>query len=250
MTRTTITPQSVTIIDSPGGNTSGGGLMSRAIQGGALAERLTTNLAIKPTPSRLGLWIESGFDVYYAKFPQLILMAAVGLGLGVVTFGFAMPIVAGVMALFALRCIGAPMPNARLSLTPLIGIHAVFVMVAQNLLAYGGTLLLSKVPLVSSFLVASWAIVVETLFAFALLLVVGYGRSAIGAVIGSGLLASKAGLSLLWLYIMGAAASNVGGALFGVGAILTAPILTCVLTAAFVSLATEHLSPSAEVAGA
>jgi hypothetical protein len=239
----------VTIIDSPGGDTAGGGLMSRAIQGGALAERLTTNLASKQTPSRLGLWIESGFDVYYAKFPQLILMAAVGLGLGVVTFGFAMPIVAGVMALFALRCIGAPMPNARLSLTPLIGIHAVFVMVAQNFLAYGGTLLLSKVPFVSSFLVASWAIVVETLFAFALLMVVGYGKSAIGAVMGSGLLASKAGLSLLWLYIMGAAASNVGGALFGVGAILTAPILTCVLTAAFVSLATEHLNPSAEVAG-
>ncbi len=240
--------------------------MSRAIQGGALAKRLTTNLASKPTPSRLGLWVETGFDVYYAKFPQLILMAAVGLGLGVVTFGFAMPIIAGVMALFALRCIGAsvhrcigasvhrcigaPMPNARLSLTPLIGIHAVLVMVAQNLLAYGGTLLLSKVPFVSSFLVASWAIVIETLFAFALLLVVGYGRSAIGAVAGSGLLASKAGLSLLWLYIMGAAASNVGGALFGVGAILTAPILTCVLTAAFVSLATEHLSPSAETAGA
>ncbi len=141
----------MTIIDSPSGNTPGAGLTSRAIQGGALAERLTTNLASKPTPSRLGLWIESGFDVYYAKFPQLILMAAVGLGLGVVTFGFAMPIVAGVMALFALRCIGAPMPNARLSLTPLIGIHAVFVMVAQNLLAYGGTLLLSKVPFVSSF---------------------------------------------------------------------------------------------------
>lgn len=246
MTRPTTTRQSVTIIDSAAENTPLGSLASRAIQGGALAERLTMGLSSKPTPSRLGLWIESGFEVYYAKFPQLILMAAVGLGLGVVTFGFAMPIVAGVMALFALRCIGAPMPNARLSLTPLIGMHALFVMVAQNLLAYGGTFVLSKVPFVSSFLVASWAIVVETLFAFALLLVVGYGKSAFGAVTGSGFLASKAGLSLLWLYIMSAAASNVGSALFGVGAILTAPILTCVLTAAFVSLATEYLSPPFE----
>ena len=52
-------------------------------------------------------------------------------------------------------------------------------------------------------------------------------------------LASKAGLSLLWLYVMGAAASQCGGVLLGVGAILTAPILPRLLVAAFVSLTTD-----------
>jgi hypothetical protein len=236
--------KAVVIIDPTEEGPPSRGSLSRAILGGALVKRLTTDLVGQQTPRRLGAWIETGFDIYYARFPQLALMAAVGLGLGVVTFGFAMPVVAGVMALFALRAIGAPMPNERLTLTPWIGLNAVGVMVMQNLLAYGGTWLLSKVPVVSGFLVAGWAIAIETLFAFALLLVVGYTKSALGAVVGSGFLASKAGLALLWLYIMGAAASNVGNAFFGIGAVVTAPVLICVLTAAFVSLATENLEPS------
>jgi uncharacterized membrane protein YoaK (UPF0700 family) len=53
-------------------------------------------------------------------------------------------------------------------------------------------------------------------------------------------LASKAGISLLWLYVMGAAASKLGGAFFGFGAIVTAPILVCLLASAFVSLTADE----------
>lgn len=81
MPKSTPTGNPITVIDSPGAPPPAQGGLTRALHGGELVERLTTELVNKPTPRRLGVWIESGFDVYYAKFPYLVLMAAVGLGL-------------------------------------------------------------------------------------------------------------------------------------------------------------------------
>lgn len=204
----------------------------------SIAERLEQEDDGSDIPARLGLWIDAGFQVYYRKFRVLVLLSAIGVGLGVVTLGFAFPVLAAIMALVVLREIQVSFPNKDLKLTPSICMHGVIIMVVQNLLAYGGSFLLEKVPYVSGFLLTSWGIAVESLFSFALFFVVAYRLSAVHAVFRSGRLAVRAGLSLLWLYVMGAAASKLGAAFLGVGAIVTAPILVCLLAAAFVSLTT------------
>lgn len=239
------------LVPSPSSKSASAPSLASAHTTSALASTLVEGFHDRDVPSRLGLWVDVGYHVYYAKFVSLVLLAAIGVGLGVVTLGFALPIVASIMAVVVLRELTQPDSDYRLRITPGICIHGLMVMLTQNLLAYGGTYALQNVPYVSGFATAIWAVAIETLFAFALLFVVGHRLPAWIAVGQSFGLASKAGLSLLWLYVMGAAASQCGGVLLGVGAILTAPILPCLLAAAFVSLTTDlSIRPAREgVAG-
>lgn len=236
----TVDSKTIDAVLVPGINSSPSAVGGLSASGGSLAEKLEREIPSSGVPARLGLWIDAGFQIYYSRFKTLAILAAIGVGLGVVTFGFAVPVLAAVMAVIVLREMKASVPNAGLKVTPLICLHGLAIMVVQNVLAYSGGYFLEMVPYVSGFALAAWAIAIETLFAFALLFVVAFELPAWSAVGRSFSLASKAGLSLLWLYVMGAAASKVGGVLFGVGAILTAPILICVLAAAFVSLTAKQ----------
>jgi hypothetical protein len=206
----------------------------------SIAERLENEAPSSNVPARLGLWIDTGFQIYYSKFKLLVLLAAIGVGLGIVTFGFAVPVLAAVMAVVVLREMEASVPNLSLKVTPWICVHGLLIMVIQNILAYGGSYLLEKIPYVNGFALTAWSIAIESLFAFALLFVVAFELTAPSAIYRSVTLASKAGISLLWLYVMGAAASKLGGAFFGFGAIVTAPILVCLLASAFVSLTADE----------
>lgn len=196
--------------------------------------------------SRLGSWVQQGFDLYADHFFPLVKLSAIACALSFVTLGIlAAPLSAGlVLAILAvLRGEDESPTRDRLFEGFKYFKHSFILILLQLALGFAGGFLLSFVPVIGGFLVAIHVAFLETSLMFSLLFIVAKKANAFSAIGSSMNTVFGDFWPFICLYVVASALGNLGTVVFGIGGIITLPLQLCVLAVAFQSLHETEPSP-------